>query len=275
MARGWGRMVFLAINVVAVATLLGKHARAFLFFVAGLQLGEIAAALVHGPLFGDWWKFGVGIPVTFAVLALAARAGVVVSAFAAAGLCLLNFAMDFRSVGALCMLVAAMTAVQAFPRRARLWVIPAGVALALLMVAVVYQRSQADMDGNRAGRSDIDRSSMLLAAWEAVVDSPFIGQGSWFSKSDVIENYLYIRDQAAREVQMGGFAGPNEETKGVALHSQILVALAEGGVFGAAFSSCMAPAWPGRCCISFWAALGTGGIRCVCSCSCWRCFTCS
>lgn len=235
MMRGWGRMVFLAVNLVAMATLLGRDARNLLWFVGGLQLGEVAAAVVHGPLFGDWWKFGVGIPVTFTVLGLAGCAGAWVSAAVAAGLCLLNFAMDFRSVGALCMLVAAMLAVQAFPRRVRLWLVPVGAMLALVAVAVVYQRSQATMEGGRAGRSDIDRSSMLQAAWEGFAESPFVGQGSWFSRSKVIDNYLYIRDAAAREARVGGFAGPNEETEGVALHSQILVALAEGGLFGAAF----------------------------------------
>ena len=34
---------------------------------------------------------------------------------------------------------------------------------------------------------------------------------------------------------VGGFAGSNEEEEGVTLHSQLLVTLAEGGVFGAAF----------------------------------------
>jgi hypothetical protein len=235
MARGWGRMVFLALDVATIACFLGRSPRNLLFLLTGLQLGEIAAAVVHGPLFGDWWKFGVGNSITFLLLAIAAQGGVLFTAVAAAGLGLLHFALDFRSVGALCMLVAAMSVVQAFPRRLRVWIVPVGAALALLAVGVVYQRAQADRDGNRAGRSDIDRSSMLQAAWEAFRESPFLGQGSWFSKTDVIDNYLLIRDASAREANIGGFAGPNEEVEGVALHSQILVALAEGGVFGAAF----------------------------------------
>lgn len=235
MARGWGRMVFLAIDVIAVACLFGKNPRNLLFFVGGLQLGGVAAAVVNGPLFGDWWKFGVGVPVSFLVLGLAAQGGAAVAALASAGLFLVNFSMDFRSVGALCMLVTALLVVQAFPRKLRLWVVPLGAALALAVVAVVYQRAQAESEGNRSGRSDIDRSSMLQAAWEGFRSSPLVGQGSWFSKSDVMDNYLFIRDDAAREAGIGGFAGPNEEVEGVALHSQMLVALAEGGLFGAAF----------------------------------------
>ncbi len=235
MARGWGRMAFLALDVVAMACLFGKHPRGHLFLLAGLQLGGVAAAVVEGPLFGDWWKFGLGFPVTFLFLALAAQAGAMAAAFAAAGLGLLHFAMDFRSAGALCLLVAGLTLVQAFPRRLRLWGVPVGLILALLAVGGTYRRLQSGDDGHRASRSDIDRSSMLQAAWEAFRESPLVGQGSWFSRSDVIDNYLLIRDAAAHEAGIGGFAGPNEEIEGVALHSQILVALAEGGLFGAAF----------------------------------------
>ena len=67
---------------------------------------------------------------------------------------------------------------------------------------------------DRAGRSDVDRTAMIQAAVEGFVESPFIGHGSWFSNSDVLDNYLYIRADlaqgpvvrgAARETPMQGF----------------------------------------------------------------------
>ena len=77
---------------------------------------------------------------------------------------------------------------------------------------------------------------MMTAAAEAFVESPLIGHGSWFSRSNVYENFLMIRDEAAHEADVGGFANANDQDiDTIAFHSQILVALAEGGLFGAAF----------------------------------------
>ncbi len=235
MARGWGRMVFLAIDLAAVAYLLGCSARNFPRFVLGVQAGAAAAAFIHGPLFGDIWKFGVGVPLTVAALMLASRGGLVVAGLAACVMGLVHFAMDFRSLGMICLLVAVLTGVQLFPRAWRAWVVPVGLAAGLVAVSLVYQYTQASREDRRSSRSNIDRSAMVLAATEAFKESPFLGHGSWFNRSDVIDNYLLIRDAAAKEAGIGGFAGPNEEVEGVSLHSQILVALAEGGLFGAAF----------------------------------------
>ena len=87
--------------------------------------------------------------------------------------------------------------------------------------------------GTRATRSNVERSAMLQAAWEGFTKSPLVGQGSWFSNSNVMDEFLAIRMQNARIAGVGGFA--EDDAEGMAIHSQILVALAEGGLFGAAF----------------------------------------
>ena len=76
---------------------------------------------------------------------------------------------------------------------------------------------------------------MLLAAYQGFRSSPAIGQGSWFSNSPVFENFMAIRAEAAKAEHIGGFPEANEDPGTVAIHSQILVALAEGGIFGATF----------------------------------------
>ena len=70
-------------------------------------------------LFGDVWKFGYGIPVTYAVLAAASCVGPLAVMLAAGGLGALHFALDFRSVGALCLLLAGVTGLQMIPPRLR------------------------------------------------------------------------------------------------------------------------------------------------------------
>lgn len=234
MARGWARMVFLAVDFFAVACLLGRSARNFVWLLLGLQFGECAAAIVHGPLFGAYWKFGFGMPITVLALGLAGRAGPFVASCAALGFGLLHFALDYRGAALICLGVAGLAGLHVFPREWRGRLFPVGVACALfaLLVANWIARPAATA---RADRSNIDRSAMLLAAAEAVRESPFIGQGSWFRQSDVMDNYLLIRDDSAKLAGIGGFAGPNEDVPEVSLHSQLLVSLAEGGLFGAAF----------------------------------------
>jgi hypothetical protein len=85
-----------------------------------------------------------------------------------------------------------------------------------------------------ATRSNVERSAMIQAAWEGFLESPLIGNGSWFSKSNVWDNFLMIRSQKERE-SGGGLGFDPHDFEGIAIHSQILTALAEGGILGGTF----------------------------------------
>lgn len=234
--RGWARMVFLAVDLAAIAYLVGCSALNFVLLLVGVQLGEVLKVLLQGALFGDVWKFGYALPVTVGALLLAGRFGLVVSGCAAAALGVLHFALDFRSLGMLCLLVAALVGVQAFPRAARAWIAPVGLACGLALGVAVYAHTRSDREGQRSTRSDVERTAMVVAALEAFRDSPLVGHGSWFSRTEVMDNFMVLREEGARLAGVGGFAGANEiEEEPVALHSQLLVTLAEGGLFGAAF----------------------------------------
>ena len=76
---------------------------------------------------------------------------------------------------------------------------------------------------------------MLIAGYEGFLSNPLVGQGSWFSNSPVLTNFNAIRAEQARVLHVGGFPEASEDPGAVAFHSQILVALAEGGIFGAMF----------------------------------------
>jgi O-antigen ligase len=176
----------------------------------------------------------MGIPLTFAAFFLGGLGGRFFFILVAGGMGVLHFAMDFRSVGGICLLIAGAAVLQVFPRHLRLWVVPFICAGALAAVSLVYTRMQ-DEDSRRGTRSDVARSSMMQAAWEAFAESPVIGQGSWFNKSKLYDNFAVILEQRARDASIGGFGGANSDVTGVAIHSQILVTLAEGGLFGATF----------------------------------------
>jgi hypothetical protein len=235
MARGWARMIFLGIDLIAITYLLSCSRKNLMFLIVGQALGEIVRTYTLGPLFGDFWKFGVGGPLTYGVLVVGSLGGPFLAMLGAAVMGVVHFLLDYRSVGAICVLLAALLAVQRLPRAVRLWALPLGLALALAGAMGVYQHTTEEAGGRRTTRSDVDRGSMIQAAVEAVVESPFIGHGSWFSNSDVYDNFLQIRSDAAKLAGIGGFVGPNAEVETTSIHSQILVALAEGGVFGGAF----------------------------------------
>jgi len=233
MARGWSRMVFLAIDLVAIAYLFGCARRNFLVFQLGQCLGAVASALILGPLFGDMWKFGVGYPLTFLVFFIAPLAGPFATILAASAMGTVHFLMDYRSLGGLCLLVGVLTFLQIAPRQFRLWLAPVMIVAALGAGLWIYGHTQGN--NTRATRSNIERSASVIAAWDAFEQSPLIGHGSWFSNTDVYDNFMVIRHAAAKQAHVGGFADPNKDPGAVAVHSQILVALAEGGLFGGAF----------------------------------------
>jgi hypothetical protein len=232
MVRGWSRMVFLGINILAFAQLFGVSSRCFVALQIGL-IFSFGGSLLTGPLFGDYWKFAFAYPVTTAVLLLAPRwlgfLGSIVACFALTGL---QAVMDFRSVGGICAVVGVLLMLRYFPAPWRRALLLMGAVVGLILSPFAAERALSS-SGERGTRSNVERSAMLQAAWEGFKSSPIVGQGSWFSRSKVMDDFLLIRMTNAQEAGVGGF--DDTDFEGVAIHSQILVALAEGGLFGATF----------------------------------------
>jgi hypothetical protein len=232
MVRGWSRMLFLAIDIGGFGLLFGASNRAFVAMQVGL-IFSFGASLVSGPLFGDYWKFAFAFPVTLAVLLGVSRW---LGDWAAIGACItlgvLHNWMDFRSLGGVCVLLGGLLGLRQLALVARKLTL-IGMLLLALGISPWVGRWMFSDTGTRATRSNVERSAMLQAAWEGFVKSPILGNGSWFSNSNVMDEFLTIRTQNARLAGVGGFA--DDDADGMAIHSQILVALAEGGIFGATF----------------------------------------
>ncbi|HEY5811791.1 MAG TPA: hypothetical protein VIT23_03955, partial [Terrimicrobiaceae bacterium] len=193
--RGWVRMLFLLLDTVALALLFGAGSQTFVL----LQVGVIFSSFLifmEGPLFGDFWKFCFAYPVTLLVLlATPPLLGLWASIATTLGLGMLHLFMGYRSLGIGCLLLASLLV--GSNTLSRLWrkylfLICAPLCLATLPWAVesVFSDTQ-----ERAGRSNVERSAMIQAAWEGFLTSPLIGNGSWFSKSDVWDNFLMIRSE--------------------------------------------------------------------------------
>jgi hypothetical protein len=229
MIRGWARMIFLGADFFALAVLFGVGWAPFVALQLGLVFSVIEP-LLNGPLFGDYWKFGWAFPLTTAVFLTAPLLGRVAAPAAALALGVVHFTMDFRSMTAICTAVGGLLTLAIFPRPARRVLFFTGV---LVVAAGLLVMNTSTTTSQRSVRSDVERSAMMEAAWIGFTRSPWIGQGSWFSQSDVMEVFLDIRAENAHLAGIGGFE--NTDAGDVAIHSQLLVALAEGGLFGGTF----------------------------------------
>lgn len=229
--RGWARMIFLAIDIFSLSVLFGKSPHVFTAYLVGVALSA-SKILFETPLFGDYWKFGYGYPFTMLVLVLSPLLGSSGAIFGALGIGFVHYIMDYRSMAAACWFVAALGLLNQFSpwlRRASLLMGVIGLVAALTASSV----SKHESDNARHGRSNAERSAMITAATEAIVASPFFGHGSWFSRTNVMEEFVEIRTENARLAGVGGFDETNGEE--MAIHSQILVSMAEGGILGGAF----------------------------------------
>jgi hypothetical protein len=234
--RGWSRVVFLSMDTLAVAILFGDDRRNFRLFMIGAALSGIAMTLTGRVTFGDAWKFGYAWPVTILAVLIASELGVWVTAATLIVLAGINNVEDFRSLCGICVAIAAISVIQAFDRRQRLLVFSVVALVGVAGFAVLKSRPKDIEASERGTRSNVERSSMLIVAWQAFTGSPLIGQGSWFSNSDVIPKFLKLRHDLAEEAGVHGYAADElDEDEKIALHSQILVSLAEGGIFGGAF----------------------------------------
>lgn len=236
MARGWARMIFLGIDVLAFAYLFdlpGRHPLVgFVCFEVGYALGGAAATLSGNVLFDDYWKFGWGLPVTITVLLLAPRLGFWFCQLACLALTAVHVAFEFRSMAAICAAAPALMIFQRCTPRTR--VIALGAGLALVVLGASYLSNRRSEDTARSARSDVERSAMVQAAWEGFMRSPWLGNGSWFSKSNVMQEFYAIRYDNSIRQGVGSYE-KDEADSTVAIHSQILTSLAEGGVLGGAF----------------------------------------
>lgn len=221
--RGWARMSFLIVDLLGLAVLIGNGWRRWLALKIGLAFGVMIEAACFGPLFGDWWKFGVGLPITILVLAvLGNRRGLAVAALLLLGG--IHLFMNFRGLGGVCLILAAILGVPAFSMRLRLPII----GLAVIIAAGSFIFYITNGEGVRRKDSDSERQAMIETAALTFAESPFIGQGSWFSTTHIVRE-IEVRRMALEE----GFGGySEEEADKLAIHSQLLVALAEGGILG-------------------------------------------
>ena len=237
-ARGWARMVFLGIDVLAIAYLFDLPGLppllGFATFEAGYALGGAASTLMGNVLFDDYWKFGWAGPVTIAVMIFAPRLGFWTAQAACLALVAVHVAYDFRSLAAVCIGVAILMVFLRLVVRQRVAALAVCAVLGIAALFGLKHWSETRGDNVRSARSDVERAAMVQAAWEGFLRSPWLGNGSWFSRSNVMQEFFAIRYQNSIENGVGSYEEDGDDNA-IAIHSQLLVGLAEGGILGGCF----------------------------------------
>lgn len=226
--RGWARLAFLGIDALALTYLLARDWALLRWFVAGFVVGVVSSVLIMGPHLEDYWKFGFAYPISFLIAMLVPQRRTWLLCALFAGLGTLHLFLGARSLGAVCLIAAAMIWVPRVGRRARLIALAASLTVAGFAIRDLYVRSGS---GDRGAGSTTERAAMLAFATDAFAKSPFVGQGSWFTKGQRVDAFFARRAEFRNEADRVNLTEDNE----VVIHSQVLVALAEGGLLGGAF----------------------------------------
>lgn len=226
--RGWARVGFLIIDLVAVAYLIDGRWQRLHIFVLSLYAGSTLNALVNGPLHGEWWQFGFGYATTIFVLFACAGRHAVLQMFIAAILGTVSIFLGARSLGAICIVTAGLFAL---PHARGVWRPIAFAASLALVAGLLFTASALVIAKQDHVGSNVERQSMAELAAELFIGSPLVGQGSWFTAASGLERLE--RKRTTIDASFRGYR--EEEARKLAIHSQLLVALAEGGLLGGAF----------------------------------------
>ncbi len=237
LVRGWARLVFLATDILAMYFLCRKRPLNLLIFCSGIAAGATVAAESQSGLDVSMrYKLAIAVSITIAVLCLGAllRGRLqylsVSLALAAAGV--VHIWMDFRSLGAVCLLTGAIVFSKTLERsriRGLYAVLLLGaVAAGVGILSYSYYFTQ-DSYSQRRRESDNWRLASAAAAMDAIRRAPLLGSGSWATSSQILAVFdASFADNAGR--RLSGRAGME-----LAGHSQVLQAWYEAGILGLAF----------------------------------------
>ncbi len=229
--RGWARVGFLGIDLVVVTFLISSSWTRFYVFYLALNLGSVVNAFVSDQPIDDWWKFGVGYPITALCLFLVAGRNTFVQIVTSLVLGTISLALGSRNLGGVCLLAGGLY----WWRYARGALRPLAMFLSLgALVAMFIAANDVLLSNQRHEGSNVERQSMIETAGEAFLSSPLIGQGSWFTASHLMQR---LEDRiASKDPTFHGYT--EDQARGITIHSQLLISLAEGGILGGAFFLC-------------------------------------
>ena len=246
--RGWGRLVLTFTSFVGIALVALRDDGTIWWFALGRGLGGILSLkyVEHYHLFGSWKyaidesgnfsSFGFAEYVGSAAVALVALLPPRGAVLALLALGAFSFHLDFRYHAGICMAVAFLLYLRAAAARGATArnlppgrVVLAGT-LALIALTAGYKLSENEGSAGRRAASDEGRRFGLMVGVRALVDSPFVGYGSWGRSSEIAALEQTVKAELGPAAQRRVITG-----SAAIVHSGIFQSWLEGGVLGAAF----------------------------------------
>lgn len=253
-SRGVAKIIFLLLNFSSIYLYInGKMNRLFMFAL-GIALGQILMYRFNPNIFSEEypWKFGYGYSITILIVLGAQLKLFSRKKFLSVVIILcsgvLNFYMDFRSLGLICALTGGFIFITKSVRfgyrtlkraDAAKLILFGGIAIFVITSFYSYSvnegwlgekvqekyvfQASGDMGLLLGGRSEI------LASSQAIIDSPIIGHGSWAKDPKYGDMMLYALNQHGYALQ-----GMLEDDL-IPSHSYIMGAWVEAGLLGACF----------------------------------------
>ena len=232
-ARGWSKIAFTGIDAVGLTWLGLEWPDNLRSYGIGLAMGlSLAVALGLGDSPRDLWKFGYAYPVTLSVACLLPWFGHFMTVLAMGALGLLHELLDYRSLGAFCLLTAALLSVNHSVRSPAKNRGVLRLALVLLIAGGVLGGAYVVSNESFAKRREASNTARLIQieiVAAAIYRSPIIGYGSWAPNSDVAREILAVG--RAEGLQGSRHDDPSK----IGAHSQILQGWYEGGILGSVF----------------------------------------
>ncbi len=258
-SRGWAKIFFTLTNFAAILTLVSTPRRARLFAL-GLAAGGLLGYLIvpQNNIFaaGDPWKWAFARPVGLILAAVLSgtnrerRPWLAVGAFAAFGA--LNLRLGFRSLGGVAILTTGYLLLQAFtgrpssvgrPTLARAVVGLLFCLAAALAILRTYDAAAAggilgpDARATYVAQSGslgvlIGGRSEVLASTQAIIDSPFLGHGSWAKDPSYV---LTLNQRLSSLGYQAGYVVIGGDPDLIPTHSYLLGSWVEGGLMGGLF----------------------------------------
>lgn len=195
-ARKLSSIGLFGVLVIGLAYFIDRPSRA-VSGLTGLLMGQITSSALQPNQFVDVdvWKFGVGPAVTLlgalSLSPLYARGQRWIVVCGLLGLSWLNFALGFRSMGAICIMTLFLVGLRRLRPVGGLRILrfSLGFAVALATISWAYQEAALHGDFGSTAQAKMERQAgslgpipggrkELFFTSTAIMDSPFVGRGS-------------------------------------------------------------------------------------------------
>ncbi len=232
--RGWARVATLILTTGALIVMASHSPRTLWWFALGLGIGTLAKLAIDGVPF-DQWKLGYAEALVLLVVTLGGLAPVGVAAAVMLAFGLLSVVLDYRSLGALAILIAASLVFRRYTGSHARWRLRDALLLVVIGIAAAAAFVQTlnlteDQFETRRMMSNLGRYAGLTVAARAIADSPIVGHGSWAADKEYLS--LIRREEQLASSQVGQRISIGDS---LMPHSQILQAWLEGGALAAAY----------------------------------------